>query len=84
MKAYDLHLLFLQKIFFALGVAHTNPFFVQVAPKKSNFERFYQFFRTTGFQLKLLMLIESPNIFHWKSAKQNKVGVVLGTKFGPK
>ena len=36
------------------------------------------FFRTTGFQLKLLILIESSNIFHWKPAKNIRMGVVLG------
>ena len=40
-------------------------------------------FRTIGLQLKLLILIESPNIFHWKPAKktkkkkEKKLGVVL-------
>ena len=34
-------------------------------------------------QLKLLILIVSPNIFHWKSAKESKVGVVFGAKCGP-
>ena len=34
--------------------------------------------RTTGFQLKFLILIESPNIVHWKPAKKIKLGVVLG------
>ena len=41
--------------------------------KKTIFKRFYQlFFRTAGLQYKLLILIESPNIFHWKSAKKVK------------
>ena len=39
-------------------------------------------FRTTGLQLKLLRLIESPNIFHWKPAKKPKIGVVLGQNLG--
>ena len=34
-------------------------------------------------QHKLLILIESPNIFHWKSAIKSKVDVVFGGKFGP-
>ena len=39
-------------------------------------------FRATGFQLKFLILIEFPNILHWKPAKKsNQVG--LGAKFGP-
>ena len=74
LKADDLLLLFLPKNIFSF-----NPFFVQIGPK-----RFYQFsFRTTGLQRKLLILIDSSNIFHWKSAKKSKVGVVFGTKFGP-
>ena len=28
------------------------------------------FFRTTGFELKLLILTESPNRFYWKIAKK--------------
>ena len=53
-----------------MDVAHDDPF--------------YQlFFRTAGLQHKLLILIVSPNIFHWKSAKESKVGVVFGAKFGP-
>ena len=35
-----------------------------------------------GFQLNLLILIEFPNILHWKSAKKIKLGVVLGQNFG--
>ena len=60
------------------------PFFVQIGPKKTIFKRFYQlFFRTNGFQHKLLILIESPSKFNWKSAKKSKVGVVFEIKFGP-
>ena len=41
-------------------------------------------FRTTGFQLTFLILIEFPNIFHWKPAKKiNQIGCGLGAKFGP-
>ena len=40
------------------------------------------FFRTTGFQLKLLILNEPPNTFHWKPAKKIKVGVVLEQYLG--
>ena len=35
-------------------------------------------FRTKGFQLSFLILIEFPNIFIWKPAKKLKVGVVVG------
>ena len=40
------------------------------------------FFRTTGFQLKLLMLIESSNIFHWKTGKKNQIGCGLWGNLG--
>ena len=46
------------------------------------FRGFSTFFRTTGFQLQLIILIESSNIFHWKPAKKSKVGVVSGQKLG--
>ena len=55
------------KLFYILGMAHNYPFFVQITPNKTIFKRFYQlFFKTTGLQHNLLILIESPNIFHWK------------------
>ena len=61
-----------------------TPFFCKLDPKKTIFKRFYQlFFRTAALQHKLLILIESPNIFHQKSAKNSKVGVVFGAKLGP-
>ena len=37
----------------------------------------------TGFQLNFLILIEFPNILHWKPAKKNQIGCGLGAKFGP-
>ena len=75
---------FCQKKNSTLGVAHNSPFSVQIESKKTIFKRFYQlFFRTAGLQHKLLILIVSPNIFYWKSAKKSKVGVVFGAKFGP-
>ena len=58
-----------------------TPSLCKLGPK-TIFKRFYQlFFRTTGFQHKLLILIEFPNMFHWKSTKKSKVGVVCGAKF---
>ena len=58
------------------------PFWCKLIPK-TIFKRFYQFFfRTTGLQHKLLKLLESPNIFHWRSTKKSKVGVVCRAKFG--
>ena len=40
-------------------------------------------FRSTGFKLTFFILIEFPNIFHWKQAK-NQSWCGLGSKFGPK
>ena len=54
-------------------MAYNDHFFVQIRPKKVIFQSFYQYFlRTTGLQHKLLKLIESSNIFHWKSAKKKE------------
>ena len=38
--------------------------------------------RTTRFQLKLLISIESLSTFHWKPAKKNQTGCGLEAKFG--
>ena len=35
-----------------------------------------------GFQLNFLILIEYPNILHWKPAKKLKLGVALGQNLG--
>ena len=61
-KAYDLLLLFLQKICF-LGVVHTDPFFALVTPKSLQFLEVLPifFFRSTGLYLKLVILVEYPN-----------------------
>ena len=72
-----------KQLFFVLVVAHNDPFFVQIGPKKHFLRGFPIFFRTNGLQHKLLILIESPSIFHWKSAKKSKLGVVFEAKFGP-
>ena len=62
-------------MFFILGVVHNDFLFVQIGPKKTIFKRFYQlFFKTSGLQHKLLILIESSNIFQWKSAKKKEGG----------
>ena len=57
-----------------VGVVHNDLLFVQIGPQKTLFKRFYQLFsRTAGLQHKLLILIsESPKIFHWKSVKKVK------------
>ena len=50
-----------------------TPSFDQVGPKNGNFQRFQQkIFRITGLQLKLFILTECINIFHWKPAKKLK------------
>ena len=70
-----------KKLFFILGVAHADPFAVQIGPQKAIFRGFANFFfTTTGLQQKSLILIESANIFHWKSTKKKKLGVVLRAK----
>ena len=56
-------------------------FFCELGPIKQ-FLHFINFFRTTWLQHKLLILIESPNIFHWHSTKKCKVNVVFASKFG--
>ena len=58
------------------------PFLHKLDQKIAIFRGFSNFSRTTGYQLKLLILIESPNIFLWKLAKKIKKGVVLGQNFG--
>ena len=71
-----------KKIFFILNMAHADPFLSQVGPKNSNFWRFYQKkFQNYWIAIKVININLIPNLFHWKSAN-NKVGVVLGTKFG--
>ena len=59
---------------------------VQIGPKKAisrGFTKFFSELLDCNRSFKYL-LIESPNIFHWKSTKK-KVGLVLdlGAKFGP-
>ena len=70
-------------MFFILGIAHADLLVVQIGPKKAIFRGFTRFFSELLDCNKLLILIESPNIFHWKSTTtKKKVGVVLGAKFG--
>ena len=49
-----------------LNAAYADLVFEQVGSKNINIKRFYQkFFGTTGLQYKpLILIIESPNIFH--------------------
>ena len=56
--------------------------FAKVGPKKGVSKVLARNFRTTGFQLKLLISIESLNIFHLKPAK-NQSGCSLGAKLWP-
>ena len=58
-------------------------FYQKLSPKtliSRGFTNFFQKYWTV--QHKLLILIESPNIFHWKLEKRKKVGVVLGQNLG--
>ena len=60
-------------------MVYTGPFLYKLGQKIAIFRGFARFFfRTTGL---LKLLIEFPDIFHWKSVKQ--LGVVLGAKCGP-
>ena len=58
-------------------MAHGDPSFARAGQK------ILEIFRTTGFQLKLLVLIEFPNILHCQPVKKNQIGCGLGAKFGP-
>ena len=52
-------------------MTHADFFVVQIGPEKAIFLEVLQFFfRITRLQPKLLILIESSNIFHWKSTKR--------------
>ena len=73
LQAYNLLLLFLKQSVFFLGVASGGPIFVKVL---------VIFFRNTGFQSKLLILIEHPNIFHWNPTKKIKMGMVFRKNLG--
>ena len=73
---------FCKKIVFCVGLGSWGPHFCTSQVKNNNFYRFQHVFRTTVFQLKLLILIESLYIFHWKAAK-NQSGCDLGPKFEP-
>ena len=58
---------FCKQIVFQLGVILADTFVVEIGPQKAIFSGFTKFLSTTRLQQKLLILIESPNIFHWKS-----------------
>ena len=61
-----------------------TPFLCKLGPKNDFVRGFTNFFSDLlDWQHKLLILIVSPNTFHWKSAKKSKVGVVFEAKFGP-
>ena len=89
MKAYDLVFLFLKKKKnVCFGHGPWGPHFYKSRTEKIVIFRGFSnfFFRTIGFQLKFLELIEFPNIFHWKPAKKEqkkiKVGVLLRQNLG--
>ena len=76
----DLLLLFLLKTIFPSWVwPIITAFLCKLGPKKQFLRGFTHFFSellhcNTSYYL---ILIVSPNIFHWKSAKKTKVGVVF-------
>ena len=57
-------------------------FLCKLDPKNNFLEVLELGFGTAGLQHKLLTVIESPNVFHWKSTKKVKC-VVCGAKSGP-
>ena len=57
-----------------------TPFLYKLGQKIISFRGLAIFFRTTGLQLKLLILPESPNIFQ---KQKNQSGCGHGAKFGP-
>ena len=73
---------------------HRDPISAQVGPKSGNFyfrgfSNFFFFLRTSGFQLELLKIIKSLNLFHWKPAKKTKkviftLATLLPTQFSLK
>ena len=60
-----------------------TPVLQKLGQKIVIFRGFSSFFRTTGFQLNFLILIEFLNILHWKTAKKNQIGCGLWAKCGP-
>ena len=69
-------------MFVILCIACNDSFFANWAQKSNILEVLQCFFRITGVQHKLLILMKFPNRFHWKLAKKHKVDVVFGAKFG--
>ena len=74
---------FCQKNCFPFGAwSIISPFLCKLGPKINFQEVLHTFFTTTLLQHKLLMLIESLNIFHWKSAKKGKCVWSVGQNLG--
>ena len=65
-------------------MAHRDSIFVKVGSKNGNFRGFSKTFSELpdSNQLKLLISIDSLNIFHWKPAKKIKLGVTFGQNLG--
>ena len=59
-----------------------TPFLCKLNTRQQFYRGFTNFFRTTGLQHKLLILIEPPGIFHWKSTKKGKWVWSLGQNVG--
>ena len=84
LKADDLLLLFLQKKLFFIWFSHADLFVVQIEPEIAIFRGFtnFFFFRTTGLQQKLLILIEHPQ--HISLEINRKIGCGLRDKIWAK
>ena len=67
-----------------MGVAHGALFLQKLGQQMVNFRGFSRNFSELldSIHLRLLMSIESLNVFHWKRAKKIKVVVVLGQNLG--
>ena len=76
-----------EKTFSIVSDAHNYPLFAQIGTKKQLLRGFTNcFFINAGLKHKLLILVESPNIIFWKTAKKCKFIVVFGkiwAKLGP-
>ena len=69
---------------FGCGLCKLLLFWASWVQRYKFLEVYNFFFRTAGLQLKLLIWIESPDIYNWKLSKKVKVGIIVGTiKFGP-
>ena len=59
-----------------------TPFLSKLDTEKQFLRGFTNFFHNNWIATQVININESPNIFHWKSTKKNKVDEVCGAKFG--